>query len=236
MTDTTHLSLPLLSPSQAQKHVTVNDALQRLDGMTQLRLVSVDQNDPPVTAQEGDCFGVASGAVNDWSGHDGEVAQYLGGGWVFAVPQAGWRAWVTDQGITAVHDGADWRMGAMSVASGGGGFGFRTVEETVTVTAGPSTTASLSFPSRSLILGVTGRVTDALTGAATSWELGDSSDQARFGAGLGMAQNSWISGPVAPFPVWSATPLVLTGAGGDLAGGSVRLAIHYAEFAIPDAG
>ncbi len=33
MTDTTRLGLPLLAPAQAQKHVTVNEALGRLDAV-----------------------------------------------------------------------------------------------------------------------------------------------------------------------------------------------------------
>ncbi len=36
--ETTQLKLPLLQASQAQKHVTVNAALMRLDGLAQLRL------------------------------------------------------------------------------------------------------------------------------------------------------------------------------------------------------
>ena len=40
MADTTNLTLPLLAASQAQKHVTVNEALTRLDGMVQLTLRS----------------------------------------------------------------------------------------------------------------------------------------------------------------------------------------------------
>jgi hypothetical protein len=36
MTETANLALPLVQPAQAQKHVTVNEALARLDGLTQL--------------------------------------------------------------------------------------------------------------------------------------------------------------------------------------------------------
>ena len=38
--DTAKLGLPLLAPAQAQKHVTVNEALMRLDGMVDLVLQS----------------------------------------------------------------------------------------------------------------------------------------------------------------------------------------------------
>ena len=49
MADTTNLTLPLLAASQAQKHVTVNEALTRLDGAVQLRLRSRVLTDPPAT-------------------------------------------------------------------------------------------------------------------------------------------------------------------------------------------
>ena len=235
MTETTNLSLPLLAASQAQKHVTVNEALQRLDGAVQLTLRSRSQTTPPGAVLEGECFGVPANAVNDWAGRDGEVAQFVNGGWVFFTPQAGWRAYVADTGTVDLHDGAGWRGGGLSATPGGGGMAVLSAEADVSVTAGASVTTSLAFPARALVLGVTGRVTQAITGPLADWRLGDAASDARFGNGLGIAQNSWISGPVNPFVVWASTPLVLTANGGDFVGGFVRIAIHYAQFAIPDA-
>ena len=120
-------------------------------------------------------------------------------------------------------------------ATGYAGMQVMTVEQDVAITAGGSVTAALSFPARSIVFGVTGRVTDAITGTLADWRLGDTSSDDRFGSGLGTAQNSWISGPVNPFVVWAPTPLLLTANGGDFAGGTVRLALHYAAFTIPDA-
>ena len=45
---TSNLSLPFIMPAQAQKHVTVNEALVRLDGLAQLRLQSISVTTPPV--------------------------------------------------------------------------------------------------------------------------------------------------------------------------------------------
>ncbi len=48
MTDTSaKLSLPYLQPSQAQKHVTHNEALRVLDLVTQLSVLTDDQPAPP---------------------------------------------------------------------------------------------------------------------------------------------------------------------------------------------
>lgn len=234
MSDTINLTLPLLAASQAQKHVTVNEALQRLDGAVQMRLRSRSLTTPPATVVEGECFGVPSGAVNDWDGHAGEIAQYVNGGWAFFVPQTGWRAFVEDRGTVDLFDGADWRAGGLTVTPGGGGLQVVSAEADVTVTAGASVSAGLSFPARSLVLGVTGRVTSTITGTLSDWRLGDAGSDSRFGAGLGIAQNSWISGPTTPFVVWSDTDLLLSATGGDFAGGSVRLVAHYVQFGIPD--
>lgn len=235
MTDTANLTLPLLAAAQAQKHVTVNEALQRLDGVVQLTLRSRSVTTPPGAVLEGECFGVPAGSVNAWAGHDGEVAQFVNGGWVFLAPQAGWRAFVADTGTTDLHDGADWRAGGISAAPGGGGMQMMTVEEDVTITPGASVSTDLSFPGRAIVFGVTGRVTDTIAGTLVDWRLGDAASDNRFGDGLGTAQNSWISGPVNPFVVWAPTSLLLTANGGTFSGGTVRLAIHYAAFTIPAA-
>ena len=53
MSDTTRLGLPLLQPAQAQKHVTVNEALMRLDGTVNLVLQSTVATSPPGAVIDG---------------------------------------------------------------------------------------------------------------------------------------------------------------------------------------
>ena len=68
MGETAKFALPLLQPAQAQKHVTVNEALVRLDGMTQLTLMSATEGTPPLGATDGDSYAVPPGAVTvTWS-------------------------------------------------------------------------------------------------------------------------------------------------------------------------
>ena len=47
MSDTPRLGLPLLAAGQAQKHVTHNDALMRLDALAHLAVASRAQTVPP---------------------------------------------------------------------------------------------------------------------------------------------------------------------------------------------
>ena len=61
MSNTPRLGLPLLQAAQAQKYVTVNEALVLLDGVGQLSLLSAETTLPPALANDGDCYGVPVG-------------------------------------------------------------------------------------------------------------------------------------------------------------------------------
>lgn len=106
MADTNRLVLPLLSASQAQKHVTVNEALERLDAIVQLVVQSFSQDSPPATPQNGQVWAIGANPVNDWAGHPGELALWSNGGWLFIVPRAGWRAAMGTE--LRVWDGTAW--------------------------------------------------------------------------------------------------------------------------------
>lgn len=232
MADTPELALPLLAPSQAQKHVTVNEALMRLDGLAQLRLQSVTVTTPPA-ALDGFAYAVPVGAVNAWAGQEGMVAIASGGGWIFVPAQRGWRAVVLDAGSLAIFDGAAWRMGAQTLTPGGGSVGLTSAEFDVTISAGATVTTPVLFPARAIAYGITGRVIADITGA-TTWEIGVTGDLQRYGSGLGVALNSWVSGPGAPQVYWSPTALEITAQGGNFTGGTIRLIAHYAELSLPD--
>ena len=57
MSDTSPiLSLPLIQPAQAQKHVTQNEALRVLDVVVQLVVIAADQTAPPAVSTAGDRY------------------------------------------------------------------------------------------------------------------------------------------------------------------------------------
>jgi hypothetical protein len=122
----------------------------------------------------------------------------------------------------------------MTLTPSGASLAMRSVEVDVTLSAGGGVTTPILFPARSIAYGVTGRVITTITGAAASWDLGVTDELQRFGSGLGLSQNSWVNGPSAPQVFWSPTALEITAQGGDFAGGTIRLAAHYAELALPD--
>lgn len=234
MTDTTRFSLPLVSPSQAQKHVTVNEALTRLDAMTQLRLASLTTTTPPVTPVEGDTYGVPGGGVNAWSGQDGQIALFINNGWAFVPPTQGMRAYVQDAGAFALFDGANWQLGMQTLSPHGAGMIQRCIEIDHNVQSGASSSLAAALPSQSVVYGVTGRVLSDITGTATGFSLGVSGSTNRYGSGLSLPQGSWLRGLTGtPTTYYSAEDLILTAEGGDFTGGSIRICIHALQFALP---
>lgn len=112
MTDTTaRLSLPWLMPAQAQKHVTVNEALRRLDGLVQAAVQSRSETSEPPSPDEGQGWILPEGATGThWDGFaGGDLVIWQDGTWTRHVPGPGWRVWVIDAAELAVFDGEDWQ-------------------------------------------------------------------------------------------------------------------------------
>ncbi|KAA0913272.1 DUF2793 domain-containing protein [Aquicoccus porphyridii] len=100
------VELPYLQPSQAQKDVTHNEALQRLDAVTQLGLQGFADTAPPELPTPGDIHGLGSSPTGAWAGHGHELAYWSGDQWLFLTPRDGWRAWgVGEQELRVWRDG-----------------------------------------------------------------------------------------------------------------------------------
>ena len=108
MTSTHNLDLPYIMPSQAQKHLTHNEALATLDALVQLAVLDRDLSAPPASPAEGARYIVAPGGSGDWTGQSANIAVRREGGWVFLVPKLGWAALAADEGIFVVWNGASW--------------------------------------------------------------------------------------------------------------------------------
>lgn len=234
MSDTSRLALPLLQAAQAQKHVTVNEALMRLDGLINLVLVTRSATLPPTTVLDGQCFGVPAGAANEWAGHGDEVAIGANGGWAFVTPQAGWRAFILDEGRNALHDGVGWVAGALTLSGHGAALSAGIAEIDHVVLPGATSITAAIIPSQAMVIGVSARVVSEIVGTLTGWQLGNLGAPDRFGTGLGTSGGSWARGMLSqPMTFWSAEPLLLTASDGSFASGTVRLAVHYLEISLP---
>lgn len=237
MSDSFHLGIPFLEAAQAQKHVTVNEALRRLDALLHLAVTSRDLAAPPEEPEEGARYIVGPSAEGAWTGHEGKIAALIDGAWVFFVPRAGWRAFDEAAAALLVHDGSGWSAASSGGISGASGAAtaLTLVEGEHEVGAGSFSETSFLIPDRAIVLGVTGLVIEAITGA-TSWSLGVADDPTRYGNGIGAMLDATVTGVSGtPCAYYGATPLRLTAADGDFTGGRVRLAIHCLELTGPAA-
>ncbi len=114
MTDTIHLGLPLIEASQAQKHVTHNEALARLDALVQLSVQSRALSAPPSSPADGDRYIVKATGTGAFAGKDNQIAQFSGSGWEFFAPQVGWLAYVAAESVLVAWDGSAWSSAASS--------------------------------------------------------------------------------------------------------------------------
>ncbi len=236
MSETANFGLPLVEAGQAQKHVTVNEALARIDALGQLVVQSDTVTIPPAGAPEGQVWQVPLGAVNEWSGQAGKLAVAANGGWDFVTPQVGWEAWHAGEGFRAVFDGSDWRRLAAAEGLSGASTVLSVVEFDHPIVAGAGHSTIGVIPAMSVVVGVTCRVTGVISGSLASWKIGVAGSEDRYGAGYGKALNTWGRGVTGgPVTYYADTPLLLTPTGGNFGGGMVRFALHTLALSVPDA-
>jgi hypothetical protein len=109
MTDTPNLGLPFIEGSQAQKHVTHNEALRILDAAIQVAVLDLTRTAPPSSPAEGERHVVAAGATGAWAGQANAIATWQDGAWAFLVPRTGWCIWSVADNVVFVFDGTHWR-------------------------------------------------------------------------------------------------------------------------------
>ncbi|MBX3563122.1 MAG: DUF2793 domain-containing protein [Sphingomonas sp.] len=113
MTDslTPRLALPLLAAGQAQKEMSHNEALARIDMTLHGNIIAADAEIPPGAPEPGQCWILGSVPEADWAGHPHELAGWTGGGWRFVAPCEGMRLWLGINGGFALFSGGEWRLG-----------------------------------------------------------------------------------------------------------------------------
>jgi hypothetical protein len=117
---TPRLALPYLHVAQAQKEVTHNEALQRLDICVQCAVEDI-LGLPPASPSEGECWLVSSSPEGEWSGQAGSIAQWTQGGWRFIQSFDGFHVWQRTTGLALRHNGGNWsaNVSATSLRIGG---------------------------------------------------------------------------------------------------------------------
>ena len=128
MEQTARFKIPLLSPGQAQKEFTHNEALERIAALLCPIVEDVPRDAPPADPSIGACYLVAAGGSGDWAGKDGAIACFTAGGWRFIEPVEGviitaqssgeplqWRSGTWEAGISRCQEV---RIGGQTVLRG----------------------------------------------------------------------------------------------------------------------
>src|SRR5665213_2357475 len=108
MSDSTNLQLPYLDGAQAQKHVTVNESLRRLDALVFLAVEDKDATAPPGSPSDGARYIPGATATGVWSGKEDTVAHYVDGAWEFYTPREGFLVYLRDEDLFYLHNGTAW--------------------------------------------------------------------------------------------------------------------------------
>ncbi|KNX42009.1 hypothetical protein ROTO_14770 [Roseovarius tolerans] len=102
------LALPFIQPSQAQKHVTHNEALSTLDTVVQLAVEAVEASTPPAAPNEGEVWAIGLAPEGAWAGQAGRIATLIDDTWRFIAPQDGWIALDKSTGRLLRQAGGAW--------------------------------------------------------------------------------------------------------------------------------
>ncbi|MEP9359332.1 DUF2793 domain-containing protein [Sphingomonas sp. KR3-1] len=110
---TDRFALPLLAAGQAQKEMHHNEAILRLDLLTQAAAEAAGIDVPPEDPELGQCWIIGDAPEGEWTGHAREVAGWTEGGWRFLVPREGMRLWLGEATGFALFASGGWRSGEL---------------------------------------------------------------------------------------------------------------------------
>lgn len=108
MQSTPRLSLPLIQPGQAQKHITHNEALIRLDMMSAVSVISDSLSEPPENPADGDSYCVGNAPTGAWAGLVGQIVMWIGTQWNHLPSPEGLLMFVHDIGVWMIRTDVGW--------------------------------------------------------------------------------------------------------------------------------
>ena len=111
VTETSRHKLPLLAISQAQKEITHNEALVRIDALLHPVVVAELSTPPlPTEADIGKSWLVGASSTGEWAGKSGQLAIWVGGGWRFCGAVEGMRIRLQSARLDRVYADGTWQV------------------------------------------------------------------------------------------------------------------------------
>lgn len=109
MATTSNYGITLVDQAQAQKEVTINQAITALDALVGNAVADKDLATPPGSPVTGVMYIVAASPTGAWAGHATHLT-YFDQIWRFIVPQTGQRVWVVDEALHYRFNGTAWAV------------------------------------------------------------------------------------------------------------------------------
>jgi Protein of unknown function (DUF2793) len=107
--ETARHKLPLLAVSQAQKEITHNEAIVRIDALLHAVAQDILTTPPSVSdADIGKCWLVSAVPSGGWAGKAGDLAVWIGGGWRFCTAAEGMRVRLQTSGTDYIRSEGEW--------------------------------------------------------------------------------------------------------------------------------
>ncbi|MHA0317612.1 DUF2793 domain-containing protein [Sphingomonas melonis] len=106
---TSRFALPLLAAGQADKELTHNEALTRIDMLLHPVVQAVGLSVPPTTPGVGQCWVVGVNPTGAWAGQANRLAGWSEGGWRFVDPREALVVWDISQAIPVAYRGGLWQ-------------------------------------------------------------------------------------------------------------------------------
>lgn len=94
MSTTPRLGLPLITTGDVLPESRFNNAQLAVDQFCFPSVIDREHVEPDGTENDGDAYLVAASGVNEFLGHDGEIAYKRNGSWEFVAPKAGFVVFV----------------------------------------------------------------------------------------------------------------------------------------------
>jgi Protein of unknown function (DUF2793) len=106
-------ALPNLFVGQAQKEITHNEALARIDALLHPVIQATLAAPPTLLGDESDgfCWLIASAATGAWAGKSKQIARWSGGSWRYLMPVNAMTIWHVADQVMYFYNNDDWISG-----------------------------------------------------------------------------------------------------------------------------
>jgi hypothetical protein len=107
--ETARFAIPLLAAGQAHKELFHNEALARIDFLLHPTVQAIESDPTGILPTAGQSWLVGPAAIDDWQGHDDQIAGWTGNGWLFIEPLALMRVYIKSIDSFAIFRGS-WQL------------------------------------------------------------------------------------------------------------------------------